>query len=237
MRNCRCSDQKEIEEKVTYMMKEAEGIILELEPLTEEVNLDPYMKNGQIFKVVCGGDVKENGIVCRHEWILSVREQCMRNRVEFEFRTTGCCYEKEGKQYTIPKHLQKIQAIKAALNYDPAKELFDRLGHSDFRSRFTLNNGDRKYIEEKGIDEIEKHARKFIESRLVPEDIPNDGKQTPMRGHPVFKAQHGTGTCCRGCLEKWHDIRKGHKLTEKEENYVIYILMRWIIMKNKNKMK
>ena len=231
MRRCRCSDQRQIEEKMSFMMCEPEGIILELEPLTEGVDLEPFIKNGQIFKVLCGGDTKENGTVCRHEWILSLREQCMKNHVEFIFETTGSCYEKAGKKYMIPRHLQKIQAQKAGLNYDPAKELFDRLEASDFRRRFCLNDGDRKYIEEKGIEEIEKHARKFIEGRLVPEEIPNDGKQTPMRGHPVFKAQHGTGTCCRGCLEKWHHIRKGHKLTEKEENYVIYIIMRWIITK------
>jgi hypothetical protein len=47
----------------------------------------------------------------------------------------------------------------------------------------------------------------------------NDGKQTPMRGHPVFIAQHATATCCRGCLEKWHAIPHGRALSEQEQRY------------------
>lgn len=30
----------------------------------------------------------------------------------------------------------------------------------------------------------------FIRKRLAPDAAPNYGKQTPMRGHPVFIAQH-----------------------------------------------
>lgn len=49
-----------------------------------------------------------------------------------------------------------------------------------------------------------------------------------MRGHPVFIAQHATATCCRGCLEKWHKITKGHQLSKDEQNYVVNIIMEWI---------
>ena len=59
-------------------------------------------------------------------------------------------------------------------------------------------------------------------------DINNDGKQTPMKGHPVFIAQHATGTCCRGCLEKWHKISKGVALTDNQVNYVVALIMEWI---------
>lgn len=46
---------------------------------------------------------------------------------------------------------------------------------------------------------------------MAPKNIDNDGKQTPMRGHPVFIAQHATATCCRECLKKWHNIKKRKK--------------------------
>ena len=59
-------------------------------------------------------------------------------------------------------------------------------------------------------------------------EIANDGKQTPMRGHPVFVAQHATATCCRGCLEKWHRIPKGRDLTWEEQEYVVDVIMEWI---------
>ena len=78
------------------------------------------------------------------------------------------------------------------------------------------------------MDTIHSHARDFVQKRLVPAHPPNDGKQTPMRGHPVFVAQHATATCCRGCLEKWHHIPRGREMTEREQEYVVNIIMEWI---------
>lgn len=88
-------------------------------------------------------------------------------------------------------------------------DIFERLSKSKFRSRFHLKDKDKKYIEEKGIDTIKKHAYDFINNRLSDVSKVIDGKQTPMRGHPVFIAQHATACCCRGCLEKWYHIPKG----------------------------
>lgn len=88
-------------------------------------------------------------------------------------------------------------------------DIFERLSKSKFRSRFRLKDKDKKYIEEKGIDTIKKHAYDFINNRLSDVSKVIDGKQTPMRGHPVFIAQHATACCCRGCLEKWYHIPKG----------------------------
>ena len=89
--------------------------------------------------------------------------------------------------------------------YDITK-LFEKLSKYNFRSRFHLSTKDKEYIAAKGLATICKHAEDFVAKRLAPAVIPNDGRQTPMRGHPVFVAQHATATCCRGCLEKWHHI-------------------------------
>ena len=75
---------------------------------------------------------------------------------------------------------------------------------------------------------IEKHAYDFINKRLSNINNINDGKQTPMKGHPVFIAQHATATCCRGCLEKWHHINKTNNLTEGQIDYIIKVIMTWI---------
>lgn len=106
--------------------------------------------------------------------------------------------------------------------------LFQRLSQSAFRSRFHLTAKERAYIEEKGMATIRRHAEDFVSKRLAPAAIPNDGKQTPMRGHPVFLAQHATGCCCRGCLSKWHHIQPGHQLSPEEQRYVVAVLMTWI---------
>lgn len=108
------------------------------------------------------------------------------------------------------------------------ENLFNALAKSKFRSRFKLKQKDLDYISQKGLEVIRSHAIDFISKRLAPAEIPNDGKQTPMRGHPVFIAQHATATCCRGCLEKWHKIKKGHILTSDEQEYVVNVIMEWI---------
>ena len=107
-------------------------------------------------------------------------------------------------------------------------DIFERLAKSKFRSRFKLRDKEKQYIQDKGLDKIRSHAEDFISKRLAPANISNDGKQTPMRGHPVFIAQHATATCCRGCLEKWHKIPKGRDLTVVEQKYVADIIMEWI---------
>lgn len=107
-------------------------------------------------------------------------------------------------------------------------DLFERLTKSDFRSKFHLSNKDKEYIEEKGLATIRKHAEDFVAKRLAPVYIPNDGKQTPMRGHPVFLAQHATGCCCRGCFAKWHHIPAGRQLTNEGQQYAVAVLMAWI---------
>ena len=107
-------------------------------------------------------------------------------------------------------------------------DLFERLSQSTFRSRFHLSKKDKEYIAEKGLATIRKHAEDFVAKRLAPAVIPNDGKQTPMRGHPVFIAQHATGCCCRGCFFKWHHIPAGRQLTEEEQQYAVAVLMTWI---------
>lgn len=106
--------------------------------------------------------------------------------------------------------------------------ILDKLSKSKFRSRFRLTKKDLEYISKKGIDKIEEHAKDFVSKRLSPSIIPNDGKQTPMRGHPVFIAQHATATCCRGCIEKWHHITKGKNLSSVEQEYIVKVIMGWI---------
>lgn len=107
-------------------------------------------------------------------------------------------------------------------------EIFDRLSKSDFRKKFKLSQKDRLYLEQKGFDTIKSHAVDFIEKRIAPADIPNDGKQTPMKGHPVFTAQHATATCCRGCINKWHKFPKEVQLTIEQQKYLVDLIMEWI---------
>jgi hypothetical protein len=107
--------------------------------------------------------------------------------------------------------------------------VFDRLKRSPFRGRFRLRQSEREYLARKGLDVILQHGSEFIDKRLAPAKPANDGKQTPMRNHPVFVAQHATATCCRGCLEKWHAIPTGGELTPDERQYILEVIRRWLI--------
>jgi hypothetical protein len=103
-----------------------------------------------------------------------------------------------------------------------------RLAKSPFRQRFILRPLERDYLASKGLDTVRDHARNFVAKRLGPATLPNDGKQTPFRGHPVFVAQHATATCCRGCLAKWHAIPKGRAMENTEIDYAVAVIERWL---------
>lgn len=117
------------------------------------------------------------------------------------------------------------------------ENILNSLSKSNFRSKFHLKQKDKEYIKEKGIDKIREHAQDFINKRLAPANIANDGKQTPMRGHPVFIAQHATATCCRGCLYKWHKIPKGIELNKEQKDYIVNVIMAWIEKETKKDIK
>ena len=107
-------------------------------------------------------------------------------------------------------------------------DILERLRHSDFRNSFHLEEENFDYIYNKGMETIQQHAADFVAKRLAPAHLPNDGKQTPLKGHPVFIAQHATACCCRKCIRKWHHIDENHDLTKKEQEFIVELIMTWI---------
>ena len=108
------------------------------------------------------------------------------------------------------------------------EEALDKLKISKFRGRFKLTAADLTYIERVGIATIERHAADFVRGKLSAAAPKNDGKQTPMRGHPVFKAMHATATCCRGCMEKWWRVKKDVVLSETQQQKAVNLIRAWI---------
>lgn len=212
------------------------------EPMLGEIQMEKYLAGGLIEKVTCGGESGNHARPCDFRWIQEVRRACIRCGVPFYFKQTGAVFIKDGKVYHIERKLQMAQAKKSGYSYIPGtgsadairyqlperSALFRRLNQSDFRSRFHLSEKDRAYIAEKGIETIRSHAKDFVVQRLSEENPENDGKQTPMKGHPVFIAQHAAACCCRSCLEKWHHIPSGKVLTAAEQRYIVDVLMQWI---------
>ena len=107
--------------------------------------------------------------------------------------------------------------------------LTERFSRSKFRSRFKLVGKDLETARRQlATGELRGKAEQWLENKLFCANPINDGKQTPMRGYPVFVAQHATATCCRSCLEKWHHIPQNRPLTYEERELVLDIIIRWI---------
>ncbi len=107
-------------------------------------------------------------------------------------------------------------------------EALDKLEGSKFRSSFHLTKKEKEYLGEKGPEVIRRHAEDFVRQKLAPADPANDGKQTPMHGHPVFKAMHATACCCRGCLNKWYRVPLHRELSPAAQEKIVNLLMAWI---------
>ena len=107
-------------------------------------------------------------------------------------------------------------------------DLLTALARSKFRSRQRLSSEDGAYLRRKTLAVVLEHARRFVVERLADGEPARDGRQTPMRGHPVFVAQHATATCCRRCLAKWHAIPAGQPLSEEEIDYLLGVLEHWL---------
>lgn len=212
------------------------------EPLLEEIHIEKYLRSGLIEHVTCGGESGNNARKCDFNWVKELRRQCVRSGIPFTFKQTGAVFVKDGRLYHIDRKIQMSQAKKSGYSYYPdtgcadairyvlpeRKELFARLSKSDFRNKFHLSVKDKAYVAEKGMETIRSHAADFVKNRLSAENPVNDSKQTPMRGHPVFIAQHATACRCRSCLEKWHNIPSGKALTAQEQAYITDVLTDWI---------
>ena len=240
---CTCEDQDRADYRLPIFLslpiKHREVIC---EPMLGEIDVEKYLATGLIEKVTCGGESGDKARPCDLRWIQEVRRECIRCGVRFYFKQTGAVFVKDGRVYRIERRLQMTQADKSGYSYTPGENsgsriryelperraLTERLSRSDFRSRFRLTPADIAYIAEKGTDTIRRHAQDFVAKRLAAENPDKDGKQTPMKGHPVFIAQHAAACCCRSCLEKWHHIPSGKVLTEKEQAYIVDVLMQWI---------
>ena len=86
--------------------------------MLEEIHIEKYLSGGKVERVVCGGESGENARLCCYDWILSIRDQCIRYNVPFYFKQTGAKFKKDGKIYFIKRNLQMTQAHKAGIDIE-----------------------------------------------------------------------------------------------------------------------
>ncbi len=92
--------------------------ILICEPLLERVDLSSYDIGSWVEQVVAGGESGYYARPCNFDWMMELRNLCVKNNVAFWFKQTGAKFIKDGKQYFIKRHFQHSQARKAGINFE-----------------------------------------------------------------------------------------------------------------------
>ena len=113
---CTVENQKNIDYKLPifkHLPIKHKYIILQ--PLLEEVNIEDYLDG--IEFVVVGGESDKNARVLNYDWVLSIREQCIKHNVEFSFRQCGSHFLKDGKMYNLQVRDLCKQARLANIDY------------------------------------------------------------------------------------------------------------------------
>lgn len=84
------------------------------QPLIGAIDLADYLDGVEL--VVVGGESDRYARPLNYDWVLSIREQCIKKGVAFQFRQCGTHFMKDGKMYTLKKGLLSAQAKKANID-------------------------------------------------------------------------------------------------------------------------
>ena len=85
-------------------------------PMLEQVDITPWL-DSSIEEVSVSGESGAQARVCRYDWILDLRRQCVENDIPFRFHQTGAKLIKDGRLYRIRRPFQISQARKARIDY------------------------------------------------------------------------------------------------------------------------
>lgn len=81
-----------------------------------------------------------------------------------------------------------------------------------------------------GLNGVIASAQKLLKTRIGKYNAYMDGRQTPMgKDEIVNYAQHATATCCRKCLEAWHNIPMENTLSEAQLAFCVDLVGKFVI--------
>ena len=113
---CTVENQKNAEYKLGIFSKlPIKHKCITAQPLLEQINIERYLDDVEL--VVVGGESDRCARPLDYDWVLDIREQCIRRNVSFEFRQCGTHFIKDGKQYRLQTKDLCSQARKANINY------------------------------------------------------------------------------------------------------------------------
>ena len=233
---CACENQSTVEERLPILSEiRAAHKEIWLEPLLEDISVEPYLADSGIEAVTCGGETGNGARLCDYDWILHIREQCLRHQVAFRFRKTGTLFRKDGRIYHLDRSLTTKQAQKADIDYTPPTEekespyenVWKMLSQKYHRS-IVLPPDMRRYCQREGWDKLRRQAYEIVRKNLSPAYIRDDSSQPPLKEHPVYFAQYAVAAVNRKMLWDWHEIPEGRKLKETEIIYIVELIMEWL---------
>ena len=85
------------------------------QPLLESIDISKYLDDIEL--VVVGGESDNNARSLDYNWVLKIREQCINNNVDFEFRQCGTYFIKDGITSTLKVFELASQARKLDINF------------------------------------------------------------------------------------------------------------------------
>ena len=108
---CTIENQKNADRKLSvFQSLPIKHKCITAQPLLEKIDVEKYL-NG-IELVVVGGESDYYARPLDYDWVLDIRQQCIRQNVSFEFRQCGTHFIKDGKKYTLPTKILSSQAKK-----------------------------------------------------------------------------------------------------------------------------
>lgn len=115
---CTVENQKSADEKLSLFQRlPIKHKQITAQPLIGPINMEAYLDG--IEAVIVGGESDRNGRPLDYDWVLNIREQCIRKNVTFNFRQAATHFIKDGKEYTIPVKQLFSQARKAGIDFMP----------------------------------------------------------------------------------------------------------------------
>jgi len=89
------------------------------QPMISAIDLESYLAGIEL--VVAGGESDRGARPMDYAWVLSLREQCIRQNVSFSFRQCGTHFIRDGKQYRLQTKDLCSQARKAGIDYQSTR--------------------------------------------------------------------------------------------------------------------
>lgn len=125
--NVTCENQQMAGKRLPYLKElpfRHKGVMCA--PLIGPVSLLPYLEEGFIEQVICGGENYAGSRPCNYDWVLALHHECCGANVSFSFIEIGSNFVKDGRHYRLgSKQKQAEQAFKAGLNFVGKPQHFD----------------------------------------------------------------------------------------------------------------